>query len=259
MSISPKLPLDDASDSRRKFVRNLAAIGAIAATVLSSNSANAAGCGFSPMMRRACSQGKGRQCFLRGANILTEAGERRVEDIVVGDMLPSMFGGVQRVESVVHYSYERSNQATPWPLHERPIRIRESAIAPGIPHRDLLVSAWHAIHVDGVLVPACNLVNGKSIIVDAADDLTKLEYFHVRLEKHDVIYADGLACESLLLDSEASLDSDDSDVEEACAPLLYYNGRKELIVSRLRSAVAPWVDLRRDIDVIRDRIEARAY
>jgi hypothetical protein len=41
------------------------------------------------------------------------------------------------------------------------------------------------------------------------------------------------------------------------APLKFYEGRRGRIKSRMRSAISPWVDMRNELDVIRDRLEMR--
>ena len=45
-----------------------------------------------------------------------------------------------------------------------PIRIREGALGPNVPCRDLLVSSDHALLVDDVLINAGALINGTSIV-----------------------------------------------------------------------------------------------
>ncbi len=45
--------------------------------------------------------------------------------------------------------------------------------------------------------------------------------------------------------------------ERPCAPLLAFNGSRSEVASRIRSAISPWFDIRRPLDVIRDRIEER--
>jgi hypothetical protein len=76
------------------------------------------------------------------------------------------------------------------------VRIRRDAVAPGIPYRDLLVTGDHAICVDGHLIPARMLVNGGSIRAERA--MTDFTYFHLELERHDLLLAEGLAAESYL-------------------------------------------------------------
>ena len=76
-----------------------------------------------------------------------------------------------------------------------PIRIQAGAFAPNTPRRDLLLSPDHAVYVDGRLIPVRYLVNGASIAQVETDSVT---YWHVELDRHDVILAEGLAAESYL-------------------------------------------------------------
>ena len=52
--------------------------------------------------------------------------------------------------------------------------------------------------IDGVLVPAELLVNGTTITRDETREYDELEFFHVKLESHDVIYAEGAPAETLV-------------------------------------------------------------
>ncbi|MGJ0510545.1 MAG: Hint domain-containing protein [Methylocystis sp.] len=203
-------------------------------------------------------------CFLKGTRILTVDGERNVEDLSIGDLLPTEFGGVQPIQWIGHHRYRRSNPEKPWVEDVRPVRIRRGAIAAGVPHRDLWVTGGHALLFDGMLVRARQLVNGKTIVSDAAEGVDELEYFHIKLETHDVIFAEGVACESLLDVSETFNNFADylrlygapEANPQTCAPVLY-NGARAEMRERLRVLVAPWRGPCR-LDVIRDRLAARA-
>ena len=61
---------------------------------------------------------------------------------------------------------------------------------------DLLLSPDHAIFIDGVLIPAGLLVNGVSIL--PAHDVPRPRYWHVELDAHDILFAEGLPVESFL-------------------------------------------------------------
>ena len=67
-----------------------------------------------------------------------------------------------------------------------PVLIRASALADGVPRRDLFVSPQHAMFLDGVLIPAIYLVNGASIV--RVERMEQVDYFHLELETHDVIW-----------------------------------------------------------------------
>jgi len=101
-------------------------------------------------------------------------------------------------------------------------------------------------------------------------DTDQLEYFHVEFETHDVVVAEGAPCESmrLALQHVASFDNGAEYVAlfgqplhqaAACAPTASFNGGRSALKSRLRSALAPVIDIRHPLDVVRDNLEARAF
>ena len=72
--------------------------------------------------------------------------------------------------------------------------VRKGAIADNVPHRDLHVTKGHSLFVDGVLIPAEFLVNHRSILWD--DRAQEVTVYHVELDRHDVLLADGAPAES---------------------------------------------------------------
>ena len=76
------------------------------------------------------------------------------------------------------------------------MRILAGAFGPGRPARDLRVSPGHALYVDGVLIQAERLVNGATIRRE--QDCETVVYWHVELDRHDVLMAEGLPAESYL-------------------------------------------------------------
>jgi hypothetical protein len=181
---------------------------------------------------------EGVTCFLKGTKVRTITGERAVEDLAIGDLVVTPHGP-RLITAISHFVI-----AKPWPRAAIPVRIARSALAPEVPHTDLYVSQGHAVMVDDLLLMAQGLVNGRTITY--ADDRAELEYFNIKLESHDVIYAAGALCES-----EAA------DVTELCAPIAF-RGRRSQIASHWRSALSPWIDRRTPVDVARDRLEERA-
>ena len=82
------------------------------------------------------------------------------------------------------------------PKHVDPIRIVRDAIAPGVPARDLFVSPDHALFLGGMLIQARQLVNHMTVTRDTGR--TAVTYHHVELDRHAVLIADGMPCESYL-------------------------------------------------------------
>jgi Hint domain len=64
-----------------------------------------------------------------------------------------------------------------------------------MPIRDLWVSPGHPLLVDGVLIQAQRLVNGASI---AQIPFDRVQYWHVELDSHDIVLAEGLPAERYL-------------------------------------------------------------
>jgi hypothetical protein len=75
-----------------------------------------------------------------------------------------------------------------------PVIVRKGALADNTPHRDLRITKGHALYIDGVLIPVEELINQHSILWD--DRAQEVAIFHIELETHDVLIADGAAAES---------------------------------------------------------------
>jgi flagellar basal body rod protein FlgG len=135
-------------------------------------------------------------CFLRGTRILTPRGERPIEALQAGDLVV-VLEGVQRSRPIRWIGRRRivcASHSAPeliWP-----IRIHCGAFADAVPHRDLLVSPDHAIFVDGQLICARQLVNGTTISQEMG--YQSVDYFHVELDDHAILLAEGLPAESYL-------------------------------------------------------------
>jgi hypothetical protein len=75
-----------------------------------------------------------------------------------------------------------------------PVIVRKGALAPNVPHHDLRVTKGHALWLDGVLIPVEFLVNHRSILWD--DCAQEVALFHVEVDGHDVLLANGAPAES---------------------------------------------------------------
>ena len=133
-------------------------------------------------------------CFLPGTRILTEAGDLAVEALRPGQRVHTATGW-----HPIRWIGRGQAPIGGEPDHPaRPVLIEPGALGPGIPARRLAVTQGHCLHFPdgaaGLLVPAALLVNGTSIRLDLA--ATEVTYYHLALDHHDVILAEGAACET---------------------------------------------------------------
>ncbi|MGE0420446.1 MAG: Hint domain-containing protein, partial [Acetobacteraceae bacterium] len=131
-----------------------------------------------------------------GTRIMTARGPVAVEALTIGDLLLTTGPAGDGIRPVRWIGW-RSIDCTRHPAPDRvwPVRIPVGAFSPGVPARDLWLSPDHAVYVEGVLVPVKHLVDGVIIRQEPTDSV---RYFHVELPYHDVLLAEGLACESYL-------------------------------------------------------------
>ncbi len=133
-------------------------------------------------------------CYAAGTRIMTERGEVAVEALAEGDMVATADQGLQPVRWIGHRHLDLT--VHPRPEFAAPIRISRGAFAANQPQRDLIVSPDHCLFVDGKLIPAKLLINGMTIVQDR--DASAVTYYHVELDHHAVLFAEGLPAESYL-------------------------------------------------------------
>lgn len=206
-------------------------------------------------------------CFRKGTRIETPDGAVAVEALAPGSQVLTASGDVQEVRWVGHMSFTRDASGK-WPKSVVPVRIAKDALGAHQPSRDLYVSQAHRLYLEGMLVPAADLINGVTITSYEPDGDT-LTYYHIELDHHDVVFADGATCDTLQVTPENVLVFDNhaertalrgvcTTTMEPYAPIHRFGGGRGKLVSRLRSAVAPLHDIRLPLDVMRDQLEARA-
>jgi hypothetical protein len=208
----------------------------------------------------------GKHCFLAGTRIRTPNGDVKIERLAVGDLVATFDGGAKPVKWIGRRRLERA-PGEEWTADALPVKVARSALGPLVPQADLFLSPMHSVYLGGLLIPVESLINGRSIRQCYAFDADVIEYFHVELASHDVIFAEGAPAETLLASRESAFDNGaddaglparlDVDQLEPYAPSVSCSPRA-VIRSRLRSAMSPWIDRRQPVDVIWDRLAERA-
>jgi len=132
-------------------------------------------------------------CYAQGTLIRTTRGDVAVEALAVGDVVICAAGHTRPIIWIGHRDVACAVHPTPEAVW--PIRIAPHAFGPGLPARELFVSPDHAIYTHGVLIPASALVNGGSV---RQVEMPRVTYWHVELDAHDIMLAEGLPAESFL-------------------------------------------------------------
>lgn len=148
-------------------------------------------------------------CFCQGTLLRTQDGEKRVEDLAVGDLVWTHDHGLQPVRWIGRRKLDRIDLVLAPKM--RPIRIAAGALGKGVPHSDLMVSPQHRMLVrstiahrmcgsDEVLVAARHLLELEGI---EQLDLPEVEYFHLLFDGHEILCSNGAESESLYTGPEA--------------------------------------------------------
>lgn len=142
-------------------------------------------------------------CFTPDTWIATPDGRRLVRDLCEDDEVLTKDDGPQQIRWI---GRRRMSGARLFAMPElRPIRIRAGAAGDGRPEQDLLVSPEHRLLIRGpaadtlfgtseVLVAAKDLINDRTIRVD--HQLPEVTYVHLLLDRHQIVFANGVETES---------------------------------------------------------------
>ncbi|MFT7596640.1 MAG: Ca2+-binding RTX toxin-like protein, partial [Paracoccaceae bacterium] len=141
-------------------------------------------------------------CFTPGTLIATPKGERRVEELQVGDRFITRDNGIQEIRWMGQRSLTGKELA--YSEHLNPVLIRQGALGSGLPERDMMVSPNHRVLVANdktalyfedreVLVSAKHLTGLPGVDVVEVSDVT---YIHFMCDQHEVVLSDGAWTES---------------------------------------------------------------
>jgi len=141
-------------------------------------------------------------CFTPGTIILTNKGEKKVEDLAIGDKVLTRDTGYQPIRWIGTRTLSRGDLAAQ--PNFNPVCIAKDALGAGMPDRDMTVSPQHRMLITGpraemlfgeseVLVAALYLINDSTIRRLAPQSVT---YIHLLFGRHEIIRGDGTWTES---------------------------------------------------------------
>jgi hypothetical protein len=140
-------------------------------------------------------------CYVKGTLIFTDQGFVPIETIKVGDKVVTKgkimnFTYVDkdaelRLEPVIWIG---SFKVVELNSESRPICIEKDALDQNYPFQDLYVSPEHSLLLNGKIIIAARLINGKRIYQDRRCE--SVEYYHLECNDHYAIFANGVLTET---------------------------------------------------------------
>jgi Hint domain len=207
-------------------------------------------------------------CFLRDTRISTPSGDRLVQDLRIGDEVQTLAG--RKTIKWIGYNKFTKEEARPWQDSVMPIRVARFAIDDHTPYRDLYISSLHCVFINEALIPVMYLINETSIAqgMPSRMSASALEYYHVELDTHEVIYAEGALVESYdgsnrdnfsnFIQYERLYGAEHQSKMTPFAPILRYHGRRQELNGLVRSLISNVVDVRDPIQIAYDQLAQRA-
>ncbi|KIN61384.1 Hint 2 domain containing protein [Sulfitobacter noctilucae] len=138
--------------------------------------------------------------FTRGTHITLASGEQRlIEELEVGDRVLTRDDGVQKIRWIGQSTVRAVGEFAPIKIHAGTLHNEN----------DLIVSPDHRLFIyqrsdelgagqSEILVKARHLVNGYTVTVM---DGGFVDYFQLLFDSHQIIYAEGIAAETMLIDT----------------------------------------------------------
>jgi hypothetical protein len=205
-------------------------------------------------------------CFLKGTQILTVHGEVRVQDLEIGDRVETVRGEALPIKWIGRQTYRKSGPS--WHQSVMPIRVARGALDERTPSTDLYLSPWHHLLIEGVLVRVDDLVNGLSIAPALPSGTEVIEYFHILLDSHEMVLAEGVAAETVMIRTGDEHEQFTNFAEyarlypnespRAMVPFAPHYGGWAHLAALLRLGVSSVVDVRDPVQKAYSTIAARA-
>jgi hypothetical protein len=193
-------------------------------------------------------------------------GEAGIQDLRIGDEVQTLAG--RKAIKWIGYNKFTKEERRAWQDSVMPIRVARFAIDDHTPYRDLYLSPLHCVFFNEALIPVMYLNNGTSIAQGTPSEMSALEYYHVELNTHEVIYAEGALVESYdgsnrdnfsnFMQYERLYGAELQSQMTPFAPILRYRGRRQELNGLVRSLISNVIDVRDPIQIAYDHLAGRA-
>ena len=162
-------------------------------------------------------------CLASGTRVMTITGNMAVEDLTPGMLLKTYDGGYKplRASFYLHADQDTMNGN----VQLKPVKIPAYSLGSCLPRHDLYVSRQHRMILRSSIVERMFGVKEVLVAAHVLTDLPRIEfskvndnldYYHLLLDRHEIIYAEGAPTETLLLATETKT----LIPEDALAPII---------------------------------------
>jgi hypothetical protein len=189
-----------------------------------------------------------------------------VQELQIGDEVQTLAG--RKTIKWIGYNKFTKEEGRAWQDNVMPIHVARFAIDDHTPYRDLYLSPLHCVFFNEALIPVMYLINETSITQGTPSEMSALEYYHVELDTHEVIYAEGALVESYdgsyrdnfsnFMQYERLYGAERQSKMTPFAPILRYHGRRQELNGLVRSLISNVVDVRDPIQIAYDQLAQRA-
>jgi Hint domain len=207
-------------------------------------------------------------CFLKGTKISTPSGDRPVEELQIGDEVNTLAG--RKPIKWIGYNKFTKEEGRAWPDSVMPVRVARFAIDDRSPHSDLYLSPGHCIFFNEVLIPVKYLINESSVTQGGPSEMPHIEYYHIELATHEMLYAEGALAESFrggaserehfsnFVEYERLYGVERQLAMTPFAPIFGYFNRRQRTEGVARLLISNIVDVRDPVQIAHDQIARRA-
>ena len=189
-----------------------------------------------------------------------------MQELQIGDEVQTLAG--RKTIKWIGYNKFTKEEGRAWQDSVMPIRVARFAIDDRTPSCDLYLSPQHCIFINDALIPVMYLINEANIAQGTPSDMYAIEYYHIELDTHEVIYAEGALVESFDGSSRENFSNfvqyerlygiEDQPEMTPFAPILKYRGRRQELKGLVRSLISSVVDVRDPIQIAYDQLAKRA-
>ena len=133
-------------------------------------------------------------CFAQNTLIRTDRGEVPVQELQVGELVPTMDHGLQPIRWIGSRTVAARGAFAPIVIAPGTLGNTRALVVS--PQHRVLLSGWQAELLTGepeVLVAAKHLVDDARITRREGGTIT---YYHFLFDSHEIVFAEGMACES---------------------------------------------------------------